>query len=291
MDDKILVIGAAFVDVIMNVDNLPQSGSDVTGHLVSYNVGGSAFNVFGALQYKGARSDLFVPVGEGEYANMVRAKLKKDNVTPLLNAVGKDNGWDVVLVEPNGERSFITVQGIEQEWRSDWFDAIDLNDYRYFYISGYETEDQASSDLIFDRLDEKRADAYLLFDASPRISHISAKTRARLLTKNTIVHCNEDEIAYLSDEPGLDGKLADIYNRTQSPVLLTMGAKGTCLFDQLGKRVIPAEQVPVVNTIGAGDTHCGGVLAGLQAGLTIDQAVELGNQLSGQVVQVEAGSL
>ena len=63
------------------------------------------------------------------------------------------------------------------------------------------------------------------------------------------------------------------------------------MYDADGGRLIPGEQVDVVNTIGAGDTHCGGVLAGLQEGMTIDDAVKLGNHLSAQVIQQEGGSL
>lgn len=47
----------------------------------------------------------------------------------------------------------------------------------------------------------------------------------------------------------------------------------------------------VVNTIGAGDTHCGGVIAGLQKEMSIDEAVSLSNALSAKVIQQEAGSL
>lgn len=42
---KILVIGAAFVDVLVHVPKLPQTGEDITGILQGYRVGGSAFNV------------------------------------------------------------------------------------------------------------------------------------------------------------------------------------------------------------------------------------------------------
>ena len=54
---------------------------------------------------------------------------------------------------------------------------------------------------------------------------------------------------------------------------------------------MPGKKVEVVNTIGAGDTHCGGVLAGLQEGMVIDEAVKLGNRLSAKVIQQEGGSL
>ena len=55
---KTLVIGAAFVDVLMDVPKLPTTGEDISGHLRANIVGGSAFNVYGAIKYAGQDADL-----------------------------------------------------------------------------------------------------------------------------------------------------------------------------------------------------------------------------------------
>lgn len=291
MSDKVLVVGAAFVDVLMDVPNLPVSGGDVTGVFHQNVVGGSAFNVYGALQYVNAQSDLFVPVGSGQYANVVRQAFQDKQIPMLIERTEKDNGWDLCLVEPSGERSFITVPGIDQLWTKEWFDNIDLNDYKYFYISGYETENVASTEVILNQFDQRRDDAYVLFDASPRVSHMDQTVIDRFLSHNVIVHCNEDEIGFMSTENTLENKMKDIYQKTQSPVIVTLGSKGAALYHDDAFSVITSDQATVVNTIGAGDTHCGGILAGLQQGLSIEEAIRLGNELSLKVVQQQAGSL
>lgn len=111
---KTLVIGAAFVDVLMDVPKLPTTGEDISGHLRANIVGGSAFNVYGAIKYTGQDADLFVPVGEGQYADLVSEDMAKMGIQPHLKVNGADNGWDISFVEPDGERSFLTVNGIEQ---------------------------------------------------------------------------------------------------------------------------------------------------------------------------------
>ncbi len=70
------------------------------------------------------------------------------------------------MVEPSGERSFLTIPGIDQIWQDDWFDRINLADYRYFYVSGYQIENEHIADQILGRLTQRNADAYVLFDAS-----------------------------------------------------------------------------------------------------------------------------
>lgn len=152
-------------------------------------------------------------------------------------------------------------------------------------------EDPRAARVILKWLSGWKSGARILFDASPRISHIDSATVSAILKAETIVNANEDEISYLSSKRTLAEQAADIYRKTKTPVIVTLGARGTYLYDAGGGRSIPAKQVKVVNTIGAGDTHCGGVLAGLQEGMAIDEAVKLGNQLSAEVIQQESGSL
>lgn len=293
MNKKSLIIGAAFVDVIMDVPNMPTSGGDVTANFKSNDVGGCAFNVYGAIKHSlgNGSADLFVPVGNGQYAQIVQKVMEKRSIPVLLRDQGKDNGWDLCLIEPSGERTFITVPGIEQCWKDEWFDKIDLDDYDYFYLSGYEMEDDQAAKVILSNLSKRNKGSYLLFDASPRISYISRNILSKILKANTMVNANQDEIGYLSNKDTLEEQSADIYNKTHAPVMITLGAKGTHLYDKHGGRLIPGEKVKVVNTIGAGDTHCGGVIAGLQKEMSIDEAVSLSNALSAKVIQQEAGSL
>ena len=126
MASKSLILGAAFVDVIMDIAQMPESGGDATAKFKSNNVGGCAFNVYGAISYYLGKdsTDLLVPVGDGQYAEIVRQTLKKKGIPVILQENSFDNGWDLCLVEPSGERTFITVPGIEQHWDERWFKKI-----------------------------------------------------------------------------------------------------------------------------------------------------------------------
>lgn len=290
--NKTLILGAAYVDVIIDVPQLPFSGGDVTGELKKYIVGGSAFNVYGAMHAAHAVADLFVPVGQGQYADIVRSELQRRQIPELLPVTEADNGWDISMVEPSGERSFLTIPGIDQIWQDDWFDRISLADYQYFYLSGYQIEDEHIANQILGRLAQRNKDAYVLFDASPRISHLTTKTMQQLLHDHVIIHCNEDEIGYFGRSGESRDEIAkSIFEQTQSPVLVTLGAKGTFYYDGKRSDIIPSHHVEVVNTIGAGDTHCGGFLAGLASGMNLVDAIKMANELAGRVVAQENSSL
>ncbi|MCZ2119471.1 PfkB family carbohydrate kinase [Levilactobacillus brevis] len=289
---KALVLGAAFVDVVVNVPRLPFSGGDVTGDLKSYRIGGSAFNVYGALRYMQASADLLVPVGEGAYATRVKQHLSNQGISLKLPVTGADNGWDLSLVEPDGERSFLTINGIEQCWKPQWFRQVQLADYDYIYVSGYELENLRSAKAILDGLRQRRPNAQILFDTSPRIGEIPSEILQQVLAARVMVHCNEDEIGkIMPDGRTVAEKAYRLFALTQSPVMVTLGDQGTYYVDGTATGQVPAQNVPVVNTIGAGDTHCGGIIAGLMAGLALPQAIKQANQLSAQVVGQENGSL
>lgn len=290
---RTLVLGAAFVDVLMNVPRLPLSGEDVTGNWLGNQIGGSAFNVFGALQYAHQPADLGVPVGQGSYADQINRFLKQHDLATLFEVDGKDNGWDLAMVEPNGERTFLTVPGIEQGWRPEWFEQVEMSQYDAIYLSGYEMENVQAANVILDQLKKRRSDSVLLFDASPRIAAIDDAIIKQLKAQRAWFHCNGSELNQLTRQADLPNRVSQLTKETQSPVIVTLGNRGAFVMTnqmQTGE-LVPADSVPVVNTIGAGDTHCGGLLAGLNQGMAIKGAVAFANQLAGRVVQLEAGTL
>jgi ribokinase len=57
-------------------------------------------------------------------------------------------------------------------------------------------------------------------------------------------------------------------------VIVTLGAKGAALFDEQGETHVPSHKVTPVDTTGAGDTFTGYVIAGLDRGQPILQAMQ-----------------
>ena len=81
---RALVLGAVFVDIVVDVPQLPLSGEDATGEMVASHVGGCAYNVYGAIRAAGQAATLFVPVGVGQYADVVRADFAHKQVPVKL---------------------------------------------------------------------------------------------------------------------------------------------------------------------------------------------------------------
>lgn len=286
-----LVIGAAYVDVVVNVQRLPQSGEDVPGKWRSTQVGGSAFNVQRALTYAGTQAALLAPVGRGQHATIVRETFRRLQIPILLEDDRADNGWDVSFVEANGERAFLSISGVERYWQAEWFDRLALDIYDYVYLSGYELEDPQAAAVILTAL-QRYPRLSILFDTSPRIGQLSSAVLQQLIRPGVMIHGNVVEIQQLGTPTETYQTIAKRLNAlTGALVVVTLDAQGCYYVDQGVGRMVPGEATRVVNTIGAGDTHCGGLLAGLTAGQPVDAAIRQANQLAAQVVAQRGGAL
>lgn len=289
-EHNVLVLGAAVVDVIISLNKLPRTGEDVMAEHRETLVGGCAYNVSNILKQLHVKHDLFVPVGQGTYAQTIKRQLEMDGTQILLEDKRSDNGWNLSIVEQDGERTFITIPGIETRWCSDWFKQLNLESYDYIYLSGYEIEGP-SGQVILDALERRRPDCKLVFDPSPRVSYIDPDILTRVLTMGTLLHLNRAELSELTGITDLYEAAAQAYAITEEPIVATLGGDGTLIYTGEGHEIIPSAQVTVVDTIGAGDSHTGAFIAGLASNLSLREACLLGNEIAGLVVQQQGGKL
>ncbi|MEY5302473.1 PfkB family carbohydrate kinase, partial [Salmonella enterica subsp. enterica serovar Corvallis] len=77
--------------------------------------------------------------------------------------------------------------------------------------------------------------------------------------------------------------------RFSAPLVVRHDKDGAWYFSAQSSGVVPAFPATVVDTIGAGDSHAGGVLAGLASGWPLADAVLLGNAVASWVVGHRGG--
>jgi sugar/nucleoside kinase (ribokinase family) len=174
-----VVIGAAFGDIILHLDALPQSGSDVSARDGGRQIGGCAFNVARAL----SRLELFpinaIPVGNGDWGQAVAQKMALENLPVLLRHPTHDNGWCLALVEASKERTFITIEGCEQHWTDELLAQIPLPKEAIIYVSGYELASEALRQWILAQTEDKT----LFVDFGPRLCDLDIHFIQALLRK------------------------------------------------------------------------------------------------------------
>lgn len=284
---KILVIGSSVCDVIINIHQIPQQGGDENIISQVFQIGGCAFNVASMLHYFDIPFDLFSPVGKGIYGEFVRDAFVKENI-PIMIESQFHNGCCYCLVDESGERTFICEHGAEYHFKKEWFDNLDGQDYQYVYICGLEIEEK-SGEYIIDFL-ERNPHFQVVFAPSPRLCKIDQKRMKRIFSLHPIIHLNDDEICQYTHQTVLEKATVDLYAQTQNIIIVTLGEKGCYYYD--GKHHYrKGNPIQVVDTIGAGDSHIGTILAMLYQNKTLDECIIKANQIASLVVNQKGARL
>jgi sugar/nucleoside kinase (ribokinase family) len=237
---RLVSVGNIVVDLLLSVPALPERGGDVLATSGGMAPGGS-FNALVAASRQGLRSAYAGGHGTGPMGDLVRAALGSEGIDLLSERSDADSGFDVAMVDAQGERTFVTAFGAEARISS----LPQLEPGDLVHVSGYGLLPSSNAAVITPWLET--VDAMVLLDPGPLVADIRVLDRVR--PRTTWLSCNEREAALVGDG--------------WAHTVVRLGAGG-CLVDGVQVPGFPAE---VVDTNGAGDAHVGAFLAALAAGL------------------------
>lgn len=280
-----LVIGAAIVDLMMHIERLPSSGEDILCNKTKTVVGGCAYNVSNTLRNFDIDHDLFVPVGNGPFADIIRSQLNEIGYKVFVDDENEDNGYCLSLIEADGERTFITVEGVECNYKEEWFEGINIEKYQNIYLPGYQV--CGSSGAVISKWLKSnfhRDIKNFFFAPGPVIRDIDSKVMETLFLLNPILHLNEMEAKNYTEQKNLEDAIKKIYAKTNNIVVITLGEGGTLFYDGIKIKKIDAVKTKVVDTVGAGDSHIGAIIAGISKGMDFDDALLLANKTASIIV-------
>ncbi|USD43267.1 kinase [Vibrio sp. SCSIO 43135] len=284
---QLCLIGAAVVDIVTETPALPERGGDIEMQEKGIHVGGCALNIAIAIKKLGLESVNALPIGRGKWADIVSEAMAEKGLTSSLDDPSGDNGWCLALVEPDGERTFLSVSGVENNWSHEILSQLPLADDAVIYLSGYQLASQ-SGEVLVSWLETLPKSTDIFVDFGPRIADITPNTFKRLIALQPIVSLNRQEAQTLGMEDSSEFVRA-WYDHYQCPLILRIDSDGALFSVQDGHGTVSPFKADVVDTIGAGDTHAGGVLAGLCSGWELADAVLLGNAVASYVVSHVGG--
>ena len=277
---RILSLASGLVDQITYVPHLPTPGGDVLATKSFSRVGG-ALNLEAAAARLGLSVGHCTPLGHGPRADMIREAMARENVDALgveEYSTG-DSGLCITLVEPNGQRSFVTQSGAEGIRSFEELKQYDYAEDAWLVVYGYElvypTSKVAFEELFASGLIKSK----IVFDPGPTTSELSDEVLTWLGQNSSLISCNQSEFERLSPFVSADCWL-----------LLRKGSEGAELHHQ-GKVVAsdPGRRVPVVDTNGAGDVHTGAFLSALATGNGLQESLELACRSAEFSIQKEGG--
>ena len=200
-----------------------------------------------------------------------------------------DNGWCLSLADASGERTFISMFGLERRMKPDWFERFDIESFDYFYVSGYQAEGE-NGRVILEALSRKRPDAVVVFDPGPRVHFMPRERVEDFCRLGCLFTVNADEALFMTGTTRVEDAALRLHDMSGRDAVVTDGGRGAIVADNASVRRIPGFPVAIVDTIGSGDAHTGGVIAGLMCGLPIDECVLLANRVASVVTGREGGA-
>lgn len=286
-----LIIGSTCVDVIINIDHLPKTEENIRPHSQTMSLGGCAYNVANILRLMQVPHTFITPVGGGTYGDFVAKQMHMLGVPVTVHVPDQENGCCYCLVEASGERTFLSIHGVEYTFQKSWMEPYPADQFGLAYVCGLEIEEATGINLI--EYLEEHPGLEVCYAPGPRGVHIEPDKTSRMMRLHPILHINEQESLALSGMDDYKSAAKILQASTHNTVIITLGAQGAFCLEKDGTSYtvpsIPAETI--VDTIGAGDSHIGAILACLTMDLTLRQAIAYANQVAGAVVGVKGASL
>ena len=287
----ITVVGAAVIDVIADAYALPWRGCDIELQQQSVNIGGCALNITVALKRLGMQAHNALPVGQGVWAEIIRNSLAREGLVSCIDGVQGDNGWCLALVEPDGERTFMSFSGVENQWNADWLGQLSVAPQSLVSLSGYQLASPCGELLV--RWLESLQDVTPFIDFGPRIADIPDALMARIMACKPVISLNRQEADIAAARFNLPPETRQFGRAWMAtfgtPLIVRHDKEGAWYFSPQEQGLAAPFPVTVVDTIGAGDSHAGGTLAGLASGWTLSESVLLGNAVASWVVGHRGG--
>lgn len=247
--------------------------------------GGSASNTINTIAALGGKAAFIGKIGNDEVGDFYREDMVKNGVKPLLlSSESQMSGCSIVLITPDGERTFATYLGAAADLHAEDIRKEAFVGYDIFHIEGYLVQDHELIEKAI-RLAKESGCTISLDLASYNVVNENHRFLKDLIRKYVdIVFANEDEsfaYTHLNPEESVSklAKECDI-------AVVKVGKRGS--YVQQGENMyhIGAITTSCTDSTGAGDLYAGGFLHALSDGFDLRRCGEIGTIAAGRVVEI-----
>lgn len=281
---RLLVIGSANIDHVMEFDSLPQAGETLMSEGYRIEHGGKGANqAVACARLKGAAAEVsfICALGCDDAADAMMNSWSQDGIALEQVKQFEDvaTGSAMIFVGGNGENSIGVASGANSRLSSEWIDECEP----VFELSNsllIQLETPLAS--VKSALQQARKHGCkTILNPAP-----AARLDDDLLSLVDIITPNETEAEALTGVRVTDlGSAANaataLHRSGVSVVIITLGSQGAFLSENTGEKfqgLIKGYQVTPVDTVAAGDTFNGALMVGLSEGMDMKQSIDFANK-------------
>ncbi|WP_187969358.1 ribokinase [Aquibium microcysteis] len=266
----VIVIGSINLDMITTVGSLPGPGETVRGDRFATAPGGKGANQALAAARAGASVRMIGAVGTDPFASEALALLAAGGIDLSgVKSAAEPTGVALILVGADGENMIAVAPGANNAVTPDDVAGTEFAEGDVLLL-----QHEIPLETVTAALDAARAAGALsVLNIAP-----FAAEAVGFVGKADVIVANETEFdmcAAAMSLAGADraGRMRSFVGRTGRAIVVTLGAEGVLAATVVGDLAVPTIPVKPVDTVGAGDTFCGYLGAGLAQGLPLETAL------------------
>lgn len=257
-------LGTIAMDVLMQVDMLPQKDGFCMVENTSYQPGGSGSNVIVQLARLGAECGYIAALSKDRYGLDILNNLKAEGVDTSCMEVF-DKGVTLhtdIVIDQNGDKFIMLNMG-------DTFEKLEFDDMKKLYVE--------KTKVFYTDLCPGKPAMKAITAARNRGIETVFNMQVGLATMNGLGVSKEELLACirevdvfapcrqgvfdLTGTENLDECCGYLRNYTDAVLLFTLGSGGSAAYERDGtKYEVPCKKVNVIDTTGAGDSYMGGFI-------------------------------
>ena len=284
----ITVLGSINMDLIASVTRLPNPGETVAGDNFVTAPGGKGANQALAARRAGASVAMAGACGEDEFAVPALTYLRFDGVNlDRVKSASTATGVALIFVGSDGENVIAIVAGANG--------MVGAEDARAA-VGGMKRGDTLMLQM---EIPAPAIEAALVAAREKGVTSIVniapiTTDAPRLAKMADIVIANETEFELFCNKAGLDAKAREdemmrLNQEGKQTIIVTLGADGVVAVRNGEICRAKGLTIEPVDTVGAGDTFCGYLAAGLDLGLKFDDALRRA-AIAGSLACLKAGA-
>ena len=301
---KIIGIGNALTDIIVPIKdyeiidslNIPHGGMvmidknqflEINKHIAKINksmvAGGSAANTIYGLSKLGVETSFIGKVGMDTIGDNYEQDMLKAGIKPDLIRTDTPSGCAIVLITPDGERTFASYLGAAQELMPENISEENFRGHDILHIEGYLL---FNYDIVLKAMQTaKKLGMKVSLDLAAHNFVEENRPIIKDLIRNYVDVCfaNEEESKAVT---GLQPREAlDCISEDCDFTVVKLGSKGSLIKHNGIVYEVDTPHVECVDSTGAGDLYASGLLYGIAKGYNAETCGKIGAIIGSIVIQ------
>jgi ribokinase len=278
---EVAAIGRTNVDIDMRVETLPKVNDHIICEHGRIAFGGSAANFASQSARLGIKTMLVSCIGDDVYGQLAMKEVTRSGVDTscLLVLENQPTGIFVHAHDGNGDRMVVVEPGANRFLEKRVLEEEKLLDSKLVHIAG-------SFPMLIDRVTELTTSYGMILSLDPGRAGMQLDY-GKILRRTDLLFVNQLELREFFNINPNERALRAFAKTFPGIVVVKMGDNGAIATDGFEYCTSKVFEVPVVDTLGAGDAFAAGFVTAWMRSERIEQALNVANAVAALTITKE----